>query len=60
MRSPTMLPSGDVYVLAEPGVGNGLEQLEAAQDLDGVGGEGEAVAPAHIVGESRGKEGEGP
>ena len=55
-----MLPPGDVHVLAETRVCEGLQELEAAQDLDGVGGEGQAVATAHVVGEGRGEEGERP
>ena len=55
-----MFPSGDVHILAQSGVSDGLEDLKASQDFDGVGGEGEAIAPTDIVRESRGKEGEGP
>lgn len=34
-----MLSSGDVHILAESGVSDGLEDLETSQDFDGVGGE---------------------
>lgn len=55
-----MLSSGDVHILAESGVSDGLEDLETSQDFDGVGGEGKTIAPADVMGESGGKEGEGP
>lgn len=47
--SHTMLPSGYVHILAESGMSDGLEDLKASQDLDGVGGEREAIAPTHIM-----------
>lgn len=56
----TVLPSGDVYILAQSGVSDGLEDLEPSQYFDGVGGQGEAVAPADIMRQSRGEEGKGP
>ena len=55
-----MLPPCDVHILTQTWVYEGLQELEAAQDLDGVGGEGQAVAAAHVVGEGRGEEGERP
>lgn len=35
---PTVFPSGDVHILAESGVSDGLEDLESSQDFDGVRG----------------------
>lgn len=54
-----MLPSGDVHILAQSGVSDSLEDLEPSQYFDGVGGQREAVAPADIMRQSRGKEGKG-
>lgn len=56
----TMLPSGDVHILAQSGMGDGLEDLKASQDLDGVGGERKTIAATHIVRKRRGEEGGGP
>lgn len=56
----TVLPSGDIDILAQSGVSDSLEDLEPSQYFDGVGGQREAVAPADIMRESRGKEGKGP
>lgn len=55
-----MFPSGDVHILAESGVSDGLEELETSQDFDGVWGEREAIASTDIMRESWGEEGEGP
>lgn len=56
----TMLPSGDVHILAQSGMGDGLEDLKASQDLDGVGGERKPIAAAHIMRKRRSEEGGGP
>lgn len=48
----TVFPSGDVHILAESGVSDGLEDLETPQNFDGVGGKREAIAPTHIMRES--------
>lgn len=45
----TVLPSGDVHILAESGVSDGLQDLETSQDFDRVGGQREAIAPADIM-----------
>lgn len=50
--SHTVFPSGDVHILAESGVSDGFEDLEASQDFDRVGGEREAIAPTDIMRES--------
>lgn len=55
-----MLPSGDIHILAQSGVSDSLEDLEPSQYFDGVGGQREAVAPADIMRQSRGKEGKSP
>lgn len=47
-----MFPSRDVYILAESGVSDRLEDLETSQDFDGVGGKREAIASADIMRES--------
>lgn len=47
-----MLPSGNVHILAKSGVSDGLENLEASQDFNGVWGEWEAIAPTNIMRES--------
>lgn len=47
-----MFSSGNIHVLAESGVSEGLEELEASQDFDGVWGEREAIAPTDIMWES--------
>lgn len=51
-ESRTMFPSGDVHILTESGMSDGLEDLKASQDFDGVGGEREAIAPTDIMRES--------
>lgn len=56
----TVLPSGNIHILAQSGVSDSLEDLEPSQYFDGVGRQREAVAPAHIMRQSRGKEGKGP
>lgn len=55
-----MLPSGDVHILAQSGMGDGLEDLEASQNLDGVGSERKSIAATHIMRKRRGEEGGGP
>lgn len=55
-----MFSSRDVDVLTQPGVRDGFKDLEAAQDLDGVGGQWKAVAATHIMRKRRGEEGESP
>lgn len=55
-----MLPSGDVHILAQSGMGDGLEDLEASQDLDGVWGERKSIAATHIMRKRRSEEGGGP
>lgn len=55
-----MFPSGDVYILAESGMSDSLQDLETPQDFDRVGGKREAIAPTNIMRESWGKEGESP
>lgn len=47
-----MLPSGDVHILAESGVSDGLEELETSQDFDGVWGKREAITATDIMRES--------
>lgn len=54
-----MFSPGDVYVLAESGMSDGLQNLEASQDFDGVRSKWESVASTHIIRKSRGKECEG-
>lgn len=56
----TVLPSRDIHILAQSGVSDSLENLEPSQYFDGVWGQREAVAPADIMRQSRGKEGKGP
>lgn len=53
-----MFSSRDIDVLTQPGVCDGFKDLEAAQDLDGVGGQRETVAATHIMRKRRGEEGE--
>lgn len=55
-----MLPSGDVHILAQSGVSDGLEDLEPSQYFDRVGGQREAVASTDIMRQSRGEEGKSP
>lgn len=56
----TMFPSGDVYVLAESGMGDVLQDLEAPQDFNGVRSERKTIAATDIMRKSWRKEGEGP
>lgn len=55
-----MLSSGDIHILAESGVSDGLEELKTSKDFDGVWGKWEAIATTDIMRKSWGKEGEGP
>lgn len=55
----TVFPSGYIDILAESRVSDSLEDLEASQDFDWVGGKREAIAPTDIMRQSWGKEGEG-
>jgi len=51
-----MFSADTVEVLAHMGMVQCLQQLEAADNLDGVGRQGEPVGPALVVGVARGKE----
>lgn len=55
-----MFSSRDVNVLTQPGVRDGFKDLEAAQDLDGVGGQGETVTATNIMRKRRGEKCESP
>lgn len=58
-ESHTVLPSGNVHILAESGVSDGFENLETSQDFDGVGSQRESIASTDIMWKSWGKEGKG-
>lgn len=51
-----MFPSCDVHILAQSGMGDCLEDLESAQDLDRVGGERKSIASTDIMRKRGGKE----
>lgn len=48
----TMFASGDVNVLTKSGMDYSLEDLEASQDFDGVGGKRETITPTNVMRES--------
>lgn len=56
----TMLPSADVHILTQSGMGDSLEDLKASQDLDGVRRKRKPIAAAHVMRKRRGEEGGGP
>lgn len=44
-----MFSSGNIHILAESGVSDGLEDLESSKDFDRVGGERKAIAATDIM-----------
>lgn len=47
-----MFPSGDVHILTQSGMSDGLKDLETPQDFNGVGRQREAIATTNIMRES--------
>lgn len=47
-----MFASGDVNVLTKSGMDYSLEDLEASQDFDGVGGKRQTITPTNVMRES--------